>query len=119
MNTVLIVDDEPANIDLIKGILPSTVKCKAAVSGQIALKLLTKQVPDLIFLDLIMPGMDGIETLSAIREQPELQNTPVIIVSGNKNDEQMAKLEAMGISGYVTKPIDSEMLLDSATPYLG
>lgn len=116
---VMIVDDEPANIDLIKGILPSHVKCKAAVNGTIALKQLSKQTPDLVFLDLVMPGMDGVEVLEAIRKFASNVELPVIIVSGNKEDAQLAKLNELGITGYLTKPVDSDTLLAMAKAHIG
>lgn len=104
----LVIDDEPANIDLIKGLLPPGFKCKAALNGTVGLKQIAKALPDIVFLDLVMPGMTGLETLTQIRQNPDAQALPVIIVSGNKSDAELAELEALGIQGYVTKPINSE-----------
>lgn len=105
--TVLVVDDEPANIDLVKGLLSDRFKCKAAISGQIALKQIARQVPDLLVLDLVMPVMNGIETLMEIRKEKDNESLPVLIVSGTREEKDVDVLEGLGISGFITKPIDA------------
>ena len=103
---ILIVDDEPANIDIIKGLTPSEYKCKAAIKGQIALKQISKQKPDMIILDLIMPEMNGVQTLTEIRKTYSQTELPVLIVSGTKDPEQLAVLSNLGITEFITKPVD-------------
>lgn len=104
---ILIVDDEPANIDLIKGLVPFEYKCRAAIKGEIALKQLAKAKPDMVILDLVMPGMDGFEVLGNIRANYSSKELPVLIVSGTKEAEDEARLQGMGISGFMTKPLDA------------
>lgn len=113
-----VVDDEPANIDLIKGLLPDNVKVKAALSGEIALKQLSKKFPDILFLDLLMPQMDGFETLQAIRALPNGDQLPVLIISGNASDADIQKGKSLGAIGHLTKPVDSEKLNAFITQYL-
>lgn len=106
--TVLIVDDEPSNIDLLKGILPSTLKIKATIAGDKALKLINRQCPDLVFLDLMMPIMDGYQTLAAIKsDHPEL---PVVIVSGNASAQDQQKSRELGAFAHLQKPVSSAEL---------
>ncbi len=113
-----VVDDEPANIELIKGLMPEGVKVKAALSGEIALKQLSKKFPDIVFLDLLMPQMDGFETLQAIRELPHGENLPVLIISGNASDTDIEKSKALGAIGHLVKPVDGEKLASYINQYL-
>ena len=111
INTVLVVDDEPANIHLIKGILPADIKLKAATSGAIALKQLTKSQPDVILLDLVMPEMDGFETLAKLKAMPECQQIPVIIISGNASSQDIEKTTELGALSHLQKPISKDQLM--------
>ncbi len=113
-----VVDDEPANIDLIKGLMPKGVKVKAALSGEMALKQLSKKFPDIVFLDLLMPQMDGFETLKAIRELPQGDSLPVLIISGNASEVDIEKGKALGAIGHLTKPVDSLKLAVFINQYL-
>lgn len=115
---VFVVDDEPANIDLMKSLMPENVKVKAALSGEIALRQLTKKMPDVVILDLLMPQMDGFETLTAIRQLPGGDSLPVLIVSGNKNESDIQKGNDLGIIGHLTKPVDGDELALLLTPYI-
>ena len=116
---ILIVDDEPANIDIFKSLTPDSYKCKAAIKGLIALKQISKQKPDMVILDLVMPGMNGIETLSEIRKSYSNDELPVLIVSGTKNPEDLVALEKLGITDFMTKPVNSEQFLAILTKTLG
>ena len=118
VKVVLIVDDEPANIDLLKGLMPEGVKVKAALSGIIAVKQLSKSLTDIVFLDLMMPQMDGFETLSKIRELPGGENLPVVIVSGNASDRDIAQGKALGAIGHLQKPVDGIQLMTIIDEYL-
>ena len=108
---MLVVDDEPANIDLVKGILPETIKVKAALKGEVAIKLVGKQMPDLIVLDLIMPGLSGFETLAQIRKLDTGQQVPVVIISGNAQQSDIEQGQQLGVIGHLQKPIKATELL--------
>lgn len=116
--TLLIVDDEPANIDLLKGLLPPNIKVKAALKGEIAVKLITKSAPDLILLDLIMPGLDGFQTLQKIRELPDGGLINVAIVSGNDSPADIQKGQELGAVAHLKKPIDAKLLASVIAAYL-
>jgi putative two-component system response regulator len=103
---ILVVDDTAINIDLLSGLLRPLYKVKAAKSGEQALKILGKGGIDLVLLDIIMPGLDGYQTLAQIRANPDMATTPVIFVSGN--DEGGDKHDAQG---FITKPVDAELAL--------
>ncbi len=79
--TVLIVDDTPANIGVLRGILAAEgYQLYAATSGELALKIAHQSKPDLILLDVMMPGMDGIEICGHLKSNPETKNIPVIFM---------------------------------------
>lgn len=110
--SVLVVDDEPANIDLLKGILGETYKIFAATSGEKALKLAqSKPEIDLVLLDVMMPGLDGYDTCRELKADPDTKHIPVIFVSAlDELDEIMCGYEAGG-NDYLIKPIKSAELL--------
>ncbi|MFZ0502214.1 MAG: DNA-binding response regulator [Chthoniobacterales bacterium] len=106
MNTVLVVDDVPANADVVLNHLTAGgFRVLYAGSGARALKQLEYSVPDLILLDIKMPGLDGIETCRLIKQRPEWRNVPVIFITGaDELSQKLAAFEAGGVD-FVTKPI--------------
>jgi CheY-like chemotaxis protein len=107
--TLLLVDDEPANIDLLKGVLPADFKFKIAISGDKALKIAQKEPhPDLILLDVMMPGIDGYEVCRQLKGDPATAGIPVIFVSGHADDAERQKGLALGAVNFVSKPVDPE-----------
>jgi putative two-component system response regulator len=104
--TVLIVDDSPENLSVLNGILRSQYRVLAATSGPLALNLASNGPrPDLILLDVMMPGMDGYEVLKRLRDNPATSDIPVIFLTalGDSVDEENG-LHA-GAADYMTKPI--------------
>lgn len=108
---VLAVDDTPENIDVVKGLLTSKFIIKAAVNGMMALKIVEKQPPDLILLDIRMPGMDGFEVCRKLKENDASAAIPVIFLTGESDAETEADALAAGAAGFITKPIDPATLL--------
>jgi CheY-like chemotaxis protein/DNA-binding CsgD family transcriptional regulator len=106
MNTVLVVDDVPANADVVLNHLTAGgFRVLYAGSGPRALKQLEYSVPDLILLDIKMPGLDGIDTCRLIKQRPEWRNIPVIFITGaDELSQKLAAFEAGGVD-FVTKPI--------------
>ena len=117
--SVLIVDDTPANIHVIKSILEGTYKIKAATSGEKALQIVGKAPPDLILLDVMMPEMDGYEVCQRLKADPSTTNIPVLFVTGHADDAEQAKGMALGAVAYITKPVDPEELLAHVAQCLG
>jgi CheY-like chemotaxis protein len=117
--TVLIVDDTPPNIHVIKSILQGEYKIKAATSGEKALQIVGKAPPDLILLDVMMPEMDGYEVCRRLKADPSTAGIPVLFVTGHADDEEQAKGMALGAVAYVTKPVDPETLLMHVGQCLG
>lgn len=109
---VLVVDDTPANIHVIKGILQGQYKIKAATSGAKALQIVAKvPPPDLVVLDVMMPEMDGYEVCRRLKAEPSTASIPVLFVTGHADDAERAKGMALGAVAYVSKPVEPEQLL--------
>nr|CRH07398.1 putative two-component hybrid sensor and regulator [Candidatus Magnetococcus massalia] len=116
---VLVVDDEPANIDLIKGILPTTYKVKVAINGERALKIVQKTpAPDLVLLDVMMPDMDGYAVCQAIKESPATAAIPVLFITGTITETIEQRAQEVGAAGILAKPIDPAQLQATVASHL-
>jgi adenylate cyclase len=109
--TVLVVDDLPQNVRLLDAVLsPRGFTVRRASSGEEALESLREQVPDVVLLDVMMPGLDGYETCRRIRENPETSFVPVVMITASGDAEKVRGTEA-GADDFVTKPFDQAELL--------
>ncbi|MDY6973746.1 MAG: sigma-54 dependent transcriptional regulator [Thermodesulfobacteriota bacterium] len=110
--TILIVDDEASILQSLEGILSDEgFDVVTALSGPAALEKIEELIPDLVLLDIWMPGMDGIETLIKIKElYPNLQ---VVMISGHGNIETSVKATKLGAYDFIEKPLSIEKLLHS------
>lgn len=103
--TVLLVDDVPANLDvLLEHLQGDGVRLLAATSGREALSLAQKRPPDLILLDVMMPGMDGYEVLKRLKEHTATRDVPVIFVTAMSDSVDEARGLALGAVDYIAKP---------------
>ena len=105
---VLYVEDNQSNLQLVEQIFIKRpgVKLITALNGQLALELTQSQIPDLILLDLNLPGLSGAEVLSLLRADPKTQHIPVVVLSADATPERIEILKKAGIQGYITKPLD-------------
>lgn len=109
--SVLIVDDEPANIDILKGVLSPYYQVKVASSGHVAMHVVERLTPDLILLDIMMPGIDGFEVCRKIKSTPALADIPIIYVTALGQGEDEEKGFKLGAVDYITKPISPPLVL--------
>ena len=108
---VLVVDDTPANIRLLDAVLrPRGFDIVTAASGQEALDAIAMQPPDVVLLDVQMPGMNGYEVCRRVREDPELGALPIIMVTASLSEERTLALEA-GADDFVVRPFDQAELI--------
>jgi DNA-binding response OmpR family regulator/DNA-binding CsgD family transcriptional regulator len=109
MKTVLIVDDIPANVDVVLGFLAEAgYRVLVSDGGYRALEQLERTLPDIILLDLLMPGLDGIETCKRIKAKAEWRPIPVIMMTAaDELSKKLAAFEA-GAVDFVTKPVQPE-----------
>jgi diguanylate cyclase (GGDEF)-like protein len=100
---ILIIDDNPSNIDFLLGLL-TEYDISAAVDGERALDQIAQEIPDLILLDVSMPGMDGYEVCSIIKSNPKTKDIPILFLSANTDAESVVKGFDVGGVDYITKP---------------
>lgn len=104
--TILIVEDSPENIDVLAGILKKDYRLKIATDGEKALSIVAQaEPPDLILLDIQMPGMDGYEVCCALKENPVTRKIPVIFVTALSSVQEEEKGFAAGGVDYIIKPV--------------
>ena len=110
---VLYVEDNLSNITLIEHIIVHRphVKLVAAMQGRLGLDLAREHRPDLILLDLHLPDISGEDVLHGLRQQPELRNTPVIVISADATRGRIERLMGMGVLDYLPKPLDIKRFL--------
>ncbi len=109
---VLVVDDSPDNIDLLRGLLRGHYRVKAATSGARALQVARKPPPpDLILLDAVMPEMDGYQLCRELKADPATAGIPVIFVTGSIEPEEHACALSVGAVAVLEKPVDPVRLL--------
>lgn len=114
--SILVVDDVPLNILLIKKMLSQyTFQIRTANSGQAALDAIAEKKPDLILLDLMMPGIDGFEVIKRLRAQEEYKELPIIILSALNSEQDISKGFQLGANDFINKPIIMEKLISSVT----
>lgn len=125
---ILVVDDTPANLEVLSGMLKeSRYKIRAAISGELALQAARNDPPDLVLLDINMPGMDGYEVCRRLKADEKLKEIPVIFLSSL--DEMKDKVKAFNVGGvdYITKPyrieevqarVETHLTLKAAKEYL-
>ncbi len=110
--TILIVDDEPANLAVLNQILSTSYQVRAANSGARALQVAgTDPCPDLILLDIMMPEMGGYSVLSQLLEDPSTRDIPVIFITALEAIEDEKRGLEMGAADYITRPIRPAILL--------
>jgi adenylate cyclase len=108
---ILVVDDAPANVRLLEAILVTRgYRVRAAASGEEALRAVATQRPDLVVLDVVMPGMDGIEVCRRLREEPATRALPVLMITASDDAVKIPALEA-GADDFIAKPFDQPELL--------
>ena len=115
---ILIVDDHPRNVAILKKILTPDYRLMTAGSGEEALQLAPGFAPELILLDIMMPGIDGYETCRRLRVIPELAHTKILMVSAKAMTQERIMGYAAGADDYVVKPFDGDELLIKIKVYM-
>lgn len=108
--TLLIVDDEPSNIQILFAALKGQAQARFATTGAQALTLARQHRPDVILLDIYMAGMDGFAVLEALRADPATAGALVVMVSGSADDDLIARAMAGGADDFLVKPCPVPLL---------
>jgi len=110
---VLLVDDDPVIVRLLQvNFRLEGYEVDTAAGGEAALQRIREGLPDVVVLDVMMPGVDGWEVCARIKEDPEAKDVPVIFLSARAQDEDLQRGYALGVDEYVTKPFDPVHLLE-------
>ncbi|MEO5345189.1 MAG: response regulator [Magnetococcus sp. YQC-9] len=116
---ILIVDDLPGNIKVLAELLKNEYDLSMTTNGQDALRLAQSGAPELILLDIVMPGLDGFEVCRRLRADPRTRNLPVIFVTGQGDIEDEARGFALGAVDYITKPFSAPIVRARVKTHLG
>ena len=112
VGTILVVDDEPTIRNVLGSILSNEgYRMDFAENGHDGYKKARELLPDLIFLDVMMPGMNGFDACRKIRTEPPLAQVPIIIISAVSNDEYRIRSIQSGANDFISKPFDLDELL--------
>lgn len=119
--TVIVhADDEPDIRLLIQAALgPMGMTVLSARDGQEGLDLIVKEKPDLVLLDIRMPGLDGFQVCSVLRNHPEHKDTPILMLTALSQVKDIERGAAVGATGYIIKPIDVAKLRHKVIELLG
>ncbi|MGC8824577.1 MAG: response regulator [Bacteroidales bacterium] len=116
---IMLIDDSSTNNLLYTSILSDegyeVVVCEQAKS---ALKSLQKEKPNLIILDLMMPGMDGFDLLQSMKAQAELANIPVIMLTANASEESEKRARSLGVKAFLSKPAGIKDIIEAVKDVL-
>lgn len=111
--TVLYIEDNPANLRLVEQILEAIphLHMWSAPEPLLGIELAKEHLPDVILLDINLPGMDGYEVIRHLKENDSLRETPVLAISANAMPKDIKKGKEAGFDGYITKPVNVKELL--------
>lgn len=107
MGRILIVDDDPLTVEmLITAVSIFGHEGLKAYSGEQALQVVSGQKPDIVLLDLMMPGLDGFETLRQLRAMPGIDGLPILVVTASAERNVEERAASAGATGLMRKPVD-------------
>jgi DNA-binding response OmpR family regulator len=110
---ILIVDDDPVIVRLLQiNFRLEGYEVDAASRGEEALRMVQEHRPDVVVLDVMMPGLDGWEVCRQLKANPEVRHVPVIFLSARAQDEDRQRGYSLGVDEYVTKPFDPAHLVE-------
>ena len=115
---LLLVDDEPTNLQVLRQVLQQEYRLQFATDGQRALELAREHTPDLILLDVMMPNLDGYTTLSEIKKNENLNNIKIIFLSAKTGENDIKKGLDLGADAYMTKPYSIKKLTEKVEELL-
>ena len=116
---ILVVDDEPLNIRVLHRLLKDDFDLVMATSGEEAIQMCETSPPDLVLMDVVMPGIDGIEACRRIHSLPGCDRIPIVFVSGQSEDNKDRIASEAGANDLITKPVDPKLLRACVYSLLG
>lgn len=120
LETVLYIEDNPSNVALMKAMFARFPKLdlKNASSAEIGLAMIAEEKPDLILMDIGLPGMSGIEACRILKKDPKTSGIPVIAISGNVMAHDIAETLGVGFELHISKPFSIQHVIDSLSLFV-
>lgn len=115
---ILIADDQAPIRSLITTVLSKDYQVIQAASGTDALRMIREQKPDLVIMDILMPGMDGLTVCSQLKADPSTANIPVLMLTIIDYELNRRFAENLGADGYITKPFTADQLKQAVATHL-
>ena len=112
--TVLVIEDNEMNMKLMRAILKTgNYRMLEAMDAETGLRLVREHRPDLILMDIQLPGMDGLSATKIIKADPDLKDIPIFALSGFAMESDKEKASDIGLAGYIVKPFSVKGLLET------
>ena len=112
--TILVIEDNDMNMELMRAFLQiGNYRMLEAREAETGIHLTREHRPDLILMDIQLPGMDGLSATRIIREDPDLKNIPIVAMTGLAMHEDVEKGMKLGFSGYIVKPCGIKVVLET------
>jgi len=118
MKKILVIDDVPESRDIFTSLLEDSYQVLEAGDGKEGLELAEKEIPDMIFLDVSMPEMGGLELISALRRHETLYRIPVVAITAHSLFSAKKAVEK-GCNDFLLKPLDPNKIMQKITQWLG
>jgi CheY-like chemotaxis protein len=119
IKTILVVEDNKLNMKLVNGLIKiGKYRMIEAIDAESGIELIREQRPDLVLMDIQLPGMDGLSATKIIKEDPDLKDIPIVALTSYAMQGDKEKALAAGCTGYIAKPIDTRKFLETVSQYL-
>jgi CheY-like chemotaxis protein len=119
IKTILVVEDNELNMKLVKGLIKiGKYRMLEATDAESGILLIREQRPDLVLMDIQLPGMDGLSATKIIKEDPSLKDIPIVALTSYAMQGDKEKALQAGCTGYIAKPIDTRKFLKTIAQYL-
>ena len=117
--TILVVEDNELNMKLVRGLIKiGNYDMLEAIDAETGIHLIREQRPDLVLMDIQLPGMDGLSATKMIKEDPSLKDIPIVALTSYAMQGDKEKALEAGCTGYIAKPIDTRKFLETVSQYL-
>ena len=119
MKTILVVEDNKLNMKLVRGLIKiGKYHMLEAMDAETGIKLIREERPDLVLMDIQLPGMDGLSATEVIKADPDLKDIPIVALTSYAMQGDKEKALAAGCTGYIAKPIDTRQFLETVSQFL-
>ena len=119
IKTILVVEDNELNMKLVRGLIKiGKYRMLEATDAESGIQLIREQRPDLVLMDIQLPGMDGLSATKIITEDPSIKDIPIVALTSYAMQGDEEKALAAGCRGYIAKPIETRKFLNTISQYL-